>query len=525
MKKWFKRHRRCLITCGAILVLSIVISRYFFRSGYFLTDDGEWAIIRLASMMRILKSGQFPARWSYYLNHGYGYPLFNFVYPLPYYLGVPLSFIFGLINTIKLEFALTVLLSGLGMYVLVKNFWGQAAGLLAAGFYLLAPFRLVNLYVRGSLGESWAMAFYPWIFWAIKTRRWLLTGFLLAGLILSHNVSALFFIPIAFIYSLVIFSKHSKHDILNTIYCFVTAFALSAFFWLPALLEKKYLILSQSALTDKSQHFISLSRLLFSPWGYGSPLSDAPFTFQIGWPAMICASLGFVLSLRSKKRNKFLKFGIWHLAFLIFTMLPISEPFWNLSLLNQVDFPWRLLGPASFFLSLSAVSLAQKKAWRPLVVGALVLSAFLYLPQAKPAQSLVKSDGYYYSNDATTTSADELMPVWVKQKPLQRPAEPLQLDFSVNLNQAETLTINQLYFPGWQAWVDDQAVAVQPEGEQGLIGIPMPVGQHDVKVKLTSTPIQKLSNLISLFSLIGILLAAIINLIHVAALSRCKESC
>lgn len=78
----------------------------YFHPGYFPTHDGEWAVVRLTDMFRTLRDFQFPARYSGNLNFGYGYPLFNFTYPLPYYLGVIFHLLgFGFVNTVKILFA------------------------------------------------------------------------------------------------------------------------------------------------------------------------------------------------------------------------------------------------------------------------------------------------------------------------------------------------------------------------------------------------------------------------------------
>lgn len=57
------------------------------RSGFFITDDGEWMIIRLSAFYQSLADGQFPVRFLGRLNNSYGYPVSNFLYPGFLYLG------------------------------------------------------------------------------------------------------------------------------------------------------------------------------------------------------------------------------------------------------------------------------------------------------------------------------------------------------------------------------------------------------------------------------------------------------
>ena len=56
--------------------------------GFFVTDDGNWMIIRFSAFYETLRSGQFPVRFLYRLNNSYGYPVADFLYPLFMYLGV-----------------------------------------------------------------------------------------------------------------------------------------------------------------------------------------------------------------------------------------------------------------------------------------------------------------------------------------------------------------------------------------------------------------------------------------------------
>src|SRR3990167_5267230 len=97
-KKYFP-----FIFCLILIIIALIYSWPFFKPGYFVTDDGNWAVIRLAEMVRELKDYQIPPRWSDFLNHGFGYPLFTFVYPFPFYLAAGLKFV-GLSYVVSIKF-------------------------------------------------------------------------------------------------------------------------------------------------------------------------------------------------------------------------------------------------------------------------------------------------------------------------------------------------------------------------------------------------------------------------------------
>src|SRR5258708_6059592 len=85
-----------------------------FHFGFPATDDGGWMIIRFSAFYQALRLGQIPVRFLISLNHGYGYPVADFLYPLFMYLGVPIHILgFGFINTIKIILAGSFLLSGI----------------------------------------------------------------------------------------------------------------------------------------------------------------------------------------------------------------------------------------------------------------------------------------------------------------------------------------------------------------------------------------------------------------------------
>lgn len=149
-----------------LIIVCLLYTKPYFRSGFFPTHDGEWAIVRLAEMQRELKDGQIPPRWADYLNHGYGYPLFSFTYPAPFYIGTVLRlFKISLVDTVKIIFVGSVVCSAIFMFLLGRELAGDYAGFLSALFYIVAPFRLVDLYVRGSIGESVSLALFPMLFY------------------------------------------------------------------------------------------------------------------------------------------------------------------------------------------------------------------------------------------------------------------------------------------------------------------------------------------------------------------------
>src|SRR3989338_11152502 len=249
-----------------LLIISLPVILPFFHQGYFPTHDGEWAVVRMAEMFREIRDHQFPARYSGYLNFGYGYPLFNFAYPFPYYLGTGLHLLgFGFVDSVKIIFAMTVPLSALFMFLASRELWGSIlAGFSSALLYIYLPYRMVDLYVRGSIGESLAFVFFAAIFYILVkiisnnySKFLIIIGAILyAMLIATHNsMAVLFTVVLGLLLACFLITERKKDKIFPLLILFVFGIGLSAFFWLPAIFEKKNILLSVVPIADRGLYY------------------------------------------------------------------------------------------------------------------------------------------------------------------------------------------------------------------------------------------------------------------------------
>lgn len=494
------------------------------------TDDGEWAIIRLAEMKRELKDFQIPPRWSDYLNHGFGYPLFLFTYPLPYYLAAAISFMgAGLITSIKILFVSSALISVIFMFLLGKSIVDEYAGLIAAIFYMVAPYRMVDMYIRGAIGELLSMALFPVMcyttvkFVASPSLLKFVTGAILVGvLITTHNVMALIFFPLWLIFFYINIFSYKEDVIRNTWHrilpMLILGLGLSAYFFVPALLEKKNIVLSSVKLAQVEENFIKPLDFIQN----SSPASTE-VNFNLGWiqiAAVLMSIVSFIISgkiQRAKYQYYFYGLLIFILG-LVFLSTSPSKPLWDITPLVWLDFPWRLLAPMVFFLSLFTIflSLHQVLRWIGLLLAAGVI--ILNMKLINPTRAVVRTDSYYATNDATTTSRDELLPIWVKIKPTNRYGSKVQpvvgdtqitnliydsksIRFEAYAQTDSRVQINTIYYPGWQFEIDSQASPISYDNPQGLMQLNLPSGKHDVHGKFSETPIRLAADLISLVSL------------------------
>ncbi|MBI4130364.1 hypothetical protein HY468_03545 [Candidatus Roizmanbacteria bacterium] len=539
-------NKKTLIQLLVVLVLTLPVIVPYANTGYFPTHDGEWAVVRLADMYRSIRDGQFPVRFSGYLNAGYGYPLFNFAYPFPYYLGmIPLVLGLGFVGSIKLLFALSVPAAAIGMFLLAKKLWGSnLAGFISAVLYSYFPYRFVDLFVRGSIGESLSFVLFPLILWAVvviaekpkSIPRILIGGTALGILIVTHNIMTVLFVPLLVLFIVLQFFTHNKSTgkLLRS-YSFMLLFGLtlSFFFWFPALYEKQFIKLSYIPIADRDLYFVSLPQLLRPDWGYESPTEVGGFSYQIGIPHVMIVFLTIaviVYSFIKKTNNKSRYLVLWLLSLFgvyIILMFDVSRIFWKYApLFSEINYPWTILSQIGVLIALFGGYVVTKgKVMRYCVIGITILAVMLYLQYAQPSQYVDRGDDFYVTNSATTTSSDELMPLWVREKPVSMPKYPIELfgegEKIVNSVSASKIVgvvtlategivrVNRIYYPGWKVYIDRIEVPIVYDNPQGVMDVVVPGGSHTITAVFTETPYRLASNVVSLLAVLsGIVLIA-----------------
>jgi hypothetical protein len=521
-----------------LIVISLPAAFAYFHSGYFPTHDGEWAVVRLTDMFRTLRDFQIPARYSGNLNFGYGYPLFNFTYPFPYYFGLILHLLgFGFVNSIKILFAGSVIFSAFFMFLASKALWKNVwAGIASSILYIYFPYRMVDLYVRGSIGESLSFVLFPLLFYLaiklINRPSFLLVGGIatsLASLIMTHNIMTVLFVPLYVIFVLIQAILENRKAIKSFIASIFLGLGISAFFWIPALFEKSNILLSQVPIADRNLYFVKFEQLIFSKWGYGIPTDSNGFSYQLGFGhiatfIVVVLSLFFILVKNQKYFKEYVfKITCFLVSFVLlyaFLLFKPSELLWkNIPLLSEINYPWIVLGILGFLISLLAGFLSKQVLGRYIVIFLGIIAVLTVLPHARPERYIDNPDSYYLTNDATTTSSNELMPLWVKKMPSQRVVNKVeitngagsieniffnskQVNFSIDASDKTNIRVNTIYYPGWKVYVDKVNATISYKNEQGVMNINVPFGHHVVQAKFEETPLRLTGDILSLMSIL-----------------------
>lgn len=346
-----------------VFFLSIILMIVFFgknlnpfSSRMFQFHD-ETQPARIQQFTSNLKNLKIPPRIAYDFNQKKGYPVFNFYSPFSYWMTSLINITgFNIINSIKLSFLLALLTAFFGTYLFFKLFFDFYPSLLGGIFYVTSLYFPIDIFVRGNLAEIWFLAIFPLGFYYIfvNSQKPNKLGFLLGALIISfiftsHNIYSLISIPILIIFSFLLKNKKQSLMMIGS------SLLLTAYFWLPALLEMKYTIAKEmAAKTNFHDHFLCWWQLWQSPWGFGGSTAgciEDGMSFMIGKIQIVFFILGIILFLHNQftKNNKLqpiLSFFIIYPLSLLFLTTYQSQFIWDFSspLMSVIQFPWRFIG-------------------------------------------------------------------------------------------------------------------------------------------------------------------------------------
>jgi hypothetical protein len=504
-------------------------------------DDTQ--VGRVVEMGRALKEGQFPVRWVSDLGYGYGYPIFNFYGPLPYYFGGVL-YRFGLsgLDATKSMFIFGIVGSALAMYVATVSFLGITGAIIASLFYLYAPYHAVQIYVRGAVGEFWILIFWPIIFWSLSQtvkKNNILTiitlgGAAVAGSVLSHTL--LGFATVAFlILGASIKSIFHRRVELYTFAMIAVGLGMSAFFWLPAFFEKIYTSV-QSQIGSSANfldHFVCMRQLWSSPWGFAgsAPGCVDGMSFAIG-KVQILFTLGVIgYSIYKKLHSTFFWMAVAIFLLGVFLVLPVSIIVWTiLPWFAYMQYPWRFLTLIMFGCSIVAgylVTYIRSQTYKIVCAMCMIfLVMYVNVKWFSPQFIYQKAPKDFETAQElrwrVSKISDEYLPVQIR-----RPTEFSGVIFdtisqgvgvtSKTIHETATnrvyrittaiateIRVNIANFPGWKFFINDQPVHVS--NADGIIILHVPSGVSRVAMYFTDTPIRTVGNLLSVTTIVFLIL-------------------
>ena len=422
-----------------VLLVFFITRHYWAHAGVPYTHDGENHLARFANYKVAIREFQIPPRFAPNLLNHYGYPVFNYNYPLANILSVPFSILkLPYETTLTLLVIVSLLFGTMGVIRWLRFYTDKKSTLaFAITAFLFAPPLITNLLYRGSVGELLAYALLPWLLFSthlltekLSRKRIVAMGILFAFFLLSHNIGVVVLTPLIGLYSLaqLKYQQQKKRWLKQAVLLGLISLGLSLWFWLPAITELNQVIVTRSSNQNAfSEHFPTVSQLFYSPlrFGFSYPGPVDTFSFWLGFliPASILVGIyllstqarpfEFLQKLAKKYSNRH-SVGILLLISigLVFFQLSISEPVWRwIPGMRLIQFPWRLgLYLTVFMLPLLALLFQSSgRLLKKLLWFALILQIILIFT-AKPADWVNKENQQYDLHGGTTSTQNENLP-------------------------------------------------------------------------------------------------------------------
>jgi hypothetical protein len=356
--------RRELAAAGVAAALALAIAMAGLAAPWPLFGQSAFAdLLRAEVFHAAVGRGELPPRWTPELYGGYGSPIFFFYAPLPYALiEVARQAGLGAVAAAKAGWLALWLVGVAGAWRLARRALSPLAAIVAAALHGTAPYLLVDVYVRGGIGEFAGLALLPWALGltlgaARDGGRRATAGSALAwaGLVVAHNITALVAFPCGLLLALA--GGRSAAGRRAALAGLGLGLAIAAGFWIPALAEKGAVHAAESLTTgrfDYRTHFLSPVDLLpgrtavtFSR----TPTEKQPFRFGelflLGllaspWLGRAAGTGGAAVAApeRDARRARLLLAAVSAVALAMTTA--ISAPLWRiLPLAAYVQFPFR----------------------------------------------------------------------------------------------------------------------------------------------------------------------------------------
>jgi hypothetical protein len=527
-------------------------------------------------------SGVSYPRWLPDLNGGYGYPTFVFYQPGYFFAGLPVAALhLDPMRQMFVTLGLLSLVGAVGAYLLARQFCDTLTALFCTAFFMLTPYLFLNIYVRGDLSEFMSMTLTPWpLYFLMRLARInpshsspsshsstspdpirttgarafssrsraidsLGLAVSLAMIVVSHPVTAMFFVPGVLLFALAQGANLSARERRTfwgeAAWSVGVGLLLSAPYWFTVLVMSGYVNLEAAFAGDYARHTVEPAQFFWRWWRSGLSFADTPhdgMSLQLGAPHFAFALAGAALAWRTP----LLRLALACYLGLLVLMTPLSAPLWTWPVLRHAQFPWRLLAVTAVLQLLCATGLGRLYASTPFKkAGALTILLVLTLRWYGPMfeyDTPSDEDHAYYSwatlarDRALTTrsvftytatggaAVNEFAPKTALRQPLRVPrgdapllcvsspayAEPLpdhtafSIAYRVRAQAPAVALVNQLYLPGWKVLVDGVRV---PRGDierdltpDGRIQVQVPAGVHEVRASYDGPPGWQVRNLL-----------------------------
>lgn len=397
-----RRHKNKPSTLRLLVYVIMLLCCVLFMAVLPLGQDLHFHLYRIGAMAEELERTSFsiPIRILSvsYNNYGYGVPLF-YGDLLLYIPALLVTFGIDAVTAYKLMMAGIFLLAFAAMYwQIYRSSTSREFAFLAAVFYIFSSYFLLVLCVRMAVGEACACIFMPFVFCSFynilyqpRKGDWIYLTIGMSGIILSHNLTAVFVTVILTVWAILQFKcVINKKAVFSIALAAITTIGLTAsytFAFIEANIAQTYQIPKNNGyqMEEFAKHTFEIVDF-FMPYDVKKGVN---LLFHLDWnteiwrPGAVGVFLMAILFLAAKtrkhKKNKALAATFWVSVILYLCMFiaPVVKTAGRF--MSFMQFGWRLLLFCTFAFSVYAAYLLHyyfKKRWQAAYVALAILIAF-----------------------------------------------------------------------------------------------------------------------------------------------------
>ena len=530
-----------------IILFGFLLAWNLTQQANILPNASQNYAFQTANIVEAFEEGYFYPRWTPNALRGLGAPIPHFYPQGAAYSAALLEVFFINDATIAVRYISILMLSfaGLGLYKFLSIWFNVRKAWISAMLYMFNPYiGLINPYVTGDLAWIFSVTLIPILLWIVS--RLLLQGgnfnlfataIIFVVLLLTDLHGAILGFIALSILIIGIYWQSKKHPNENRLFRYidfkkniilildglVAGTMMSAFFWLPAFVERnmvKWQTLSSTVVIETINW-----KHLFSPIWSSQSLDKIPLT--IGYVLPLFTFIALIVLIYHKHvtiQTIFLVSGIVSL----FIMLLFPTVTWLLlftilsfaiggSLLTDIVEKYSVRQQRTFFWGIAT-----------LILLSYIPQTRISLPPDTPFTANIDAQIDYEIREQTVVTLPignklpsvvpyEFLPPFIfirnvrqgnanhiatNRFPTQAQVEQLsnnnfQYKFRVRTEEATSFALYLAYFEGWNASLNEQQLRVQPN-ESGLIEIFVPENTNGIiQLELGTTPTRMLSWIIS----------------------------
>lgn len=551
-----------IVIIALLIIITLIACIPLFISGIegHFGQDLAFHLNRIEGIVTELKAGHFPVKMESRWMEGYGYPVSIYYGDLFLYIPAMLRLMgIGVVGAYKFYIVLITFVTALFTYICIKKIVGRIdIALICSLIYTASSYRIVNVFIRGAVGEYSAMMFFPLIALAmyiiyksdkdIPVRKQFVNATLLmigvTGLVNTHMLSTEIVGIILIVFCIINFKKTFTKSVLITYVIAGVEIVIVNLFYIVPFVD--YFISENVSINNVVGNARHIQESGLNLWEYFAFFKMPFANIEVAGddrllvtPGIVCilillAGIIFWIMGKTDREMKIEIVSVIILLFITSCYFPwdfIAENTKVGDFLAQVQFPWRYMSIVVMILTILGARILERIDSKKLlsavyiVAACLILVSMIWFTYEYNKYGELKE----YENSEDVNSSDMgfmeyLRSGTVREDFLHKPmaGEGIEVkEISHNgtdrtyevkaVGKDGTVTLPVVNYKGYQLESDDGRIDIY-DGENNLIAFDLKKGfSGKIKQSFVQPKLWVIAEIISLLGLLFIITILILN--------------